>query len=154
MFSQLSLNKVPWARGFWGANIFWGCCQPRLGARGGPSQLPWHQTCVPPPQLLLAPAQDPGGHFCAKSKFSYSWRHVSSSTLPEWPSTQYELLQGKKSEARGIWRTGAQLEGWKPYPTWFCSPCPGKLPEQSGTKPNWPHVKYVFTDNRVVLKYL
>lgn len=54
--------------------------QPRgQSGTGGPSQLRQHQTCVSPPQactltaqLLLAPARNPGGHFCAKLKLSYS----------------------------------------------------------------------------------
>lgn len=46
---------------------------------GAPSQHPQHQTCVPSPQgsifttqLLLTPAQDPGGYVCAKLKCSCS----------------------------------------------------------------------------------
>lgn len=82
LFSQLSLNKAPWARGFWGANIFPGSHQPSHGARvalvalhGSPGTRPVSpppQGCILTAQLLLAPAQNPGGHFCAKLKFSYS----------------------------------------------------------------------------------
>lgn len=113
-FSPLRIKKnclpyfhsSPWMRrpdqgGFRVQTSPWGATSPATGSEWHwwPFMtLPAPDLCLPPPQgciltaqQLLAPAQAPGGHFCAKLKFFYSG---DMSALPCWKLFQAGQAHG------------------------------------------------------------
>lgn len=76
-----------------------------------------HQTRVLPPegrirtaQLLLAPAQDPAGHFCAKLKFSYSG---DMSALPHCQAGQARDMNCCRESGQRQEVYGEGMHSWK-----------------------------------------